>query len=672
MTRSRAVGGVRREVWVWSIGLWLVALGPVALLGGCATSTTGCPEPLAECAGFCVDTASDAANCGGCGIACDAGEVCDGSGACAVSCQRGFALCGGTCIDPMTSQTFCGASGDCEGGNAGAACAPGEVCAGGSCATECQAGFVLCDGVCIDPMISNAFCGADRDCNGGFAGVACAPGQICSAGVCDLTCQPGQVACGGVCTDPTISNVFCGATGDCLEDNAGVACGAGTICSGGECAANCQAGFLDCDGRCVDPLTDNVFCGASADCAGENVGVACEAGTICSGGECATNCQAGFIECGGRCVDPMSNNAFCGASADCAGDNVGVVCPSGTICGDGVCAVTCPSILVACGGTCVDPRSNPTFCGARGDCLEDNAGVTCAGGEVCSGRECEVSCQEELLACSGRCIDPDSSRSFCGASGSCTGGAAGVICGSGEDCIDGECLPFPCPTGLVGCGSFCVDPDSDPVFCGASGDCLGANAGETCGRRAACIDAACTGVGESGYVFALFDVDDRGFWTAAGNHTAGNRTVSVGRESTGAQNGYLTFDLSGITGRAVLSARLRFEVATYRSADLTETLAVWDVDTAVATVIGSATGNTEVFDDLGGGGRYALQEIESTEVGSILEIELRGPVYGDLVDAFGGDFVVGLSLPSASSDDRIQGAQGAESRVLQLAIEYLP
>lgn len=38
-----------------------------------------------------------------------------------------------------------------------------------------------------------------------------------------------------------------------------------------------------------------------------------------------------------------------------------------------------------------------------------------------------------------------------------------------------------CPTPLITCGARCVDPMTDPAYCGASSDCSGANAGTACG-----------------------------------------------------------------------------------------------------------------------------------------------------------------------------------------------
>jgi len=54
-----------------------------------------CAEGLAACGGSCVDVQTDAANCGGCGNACAAGQVCT-AGACrATGCEAGYSNCDG-------------------------------------------------------------------------------------------------------------------------------------------------------------------------------------------------------------------------------------------------------------------------------------------------------------------------------------------------------------------------------------------------------------------------------------------------------------------------------------------------------------------------------------------------------------------------------------------------
>ena len=105
------------------------------------TDGTACQIGGICCGGACVDPNTDHANCGGCGKACSAITVCTGG-----TCQRkvtlpqptvaGATLCGagqtdcggGNCVDLATDAANCGACGN--------ACAAGQVCFGGTCAND--------------------------------------------------------------------------------------------------------------------------------------------------------------------------------------------------------------------------------------------------------------------------------------------------------------------------------------------------------------------------------------------------------------------------------------------------------------------------------------------------------------------------------------------------------
>ncbi len=52
----------------------------------------------------------DNLNCGACGSACAAAEVCT-AGACALSCPAGLTNCSGSCRDLQTDDASCGACG---------------------------------------------------------------------------------------------------------------------------------------------------------------------------------------------------------------------------------------------------------------------------------------------------------------------------------------------------------------------------------------------------------------------------------------------------------------------------------------------------------------------------------------------------------------------------------
>src|SRR5690606_27801821 len=105
-------------------------------------------------------------------------------------------------------------------------------------------------------------------------------------------------------------------------------------------------------------------------------------------GACVTSCPEGLISCEGTCVDPKTDPNFCGATS-CSGSDMGgganggtgQACGSDELCDDGVCRVACSPGQLVCGGACVDPKTNPRFCGAT-DCSDaEGEGVSCATGE---------------------------------------------------------------------------------------------------------------------------------------------------------------------------------------------------------------------------------------------------------------------------------------------------
>ncbi|MEN9799660.1 MAG: hypothetical protein RL653_3357, partial [Pseudomonadota bacterium] len=60
-------------------------------------------------------------------------------------------------------------------------------------------------------------------------------------------------------------------------------------------------------------------------------------GEVCTGGTCQASCLAGQVPCGGKCVDPATDRTFCGAQGDCAGPNDGVACSAWEFCSAGAC-----------------------------------------------------------------------------------------------------------------------------------------------------------------------------------------------------------------------------------------------------------------------------------------------------------------------------------------------
>lgn len=150
---------------------------PLALLLsiGCRQELV-CPADEADCGGRCVSLARDPRNCGACGVAVSALQVCRAGVA---ACAPGVADCGGKCVDTARDPAHCGA---CN-----AACSTNPYCATVSgvsgCAAACPAGTTACGFSCVDLTSDRFHCGA--------CGHGCAPGVACLQGAC----SPMQVAC---------------------------------------------------------------------------------------------------------------------------------------------------------------------------------------------------------------------------------------------------------------------------------------------------------------------------------------------------------------------------------------------------------------------------------------------------------------------------------------------
>ncbi len=296
-----------------------------------------------------------------------------GGGLPAGECPRGQTLCGDRCVSLATDLDHCGA---CDSG-----CGRGELCDGtGNCNVACQVGMVLCDGRCIDPLTDERYCGARFDCEA-FPGQWCRAGELCNGrGQCELNCQAGLVNCDGRCIDPLNDEGNCGAGPDCAE-SPGRQCAPGEICNGnGLCVVECADGLVKCGDRCIDPLTDETYCGAGPIC-GLDPGTTCAAGELCNGsGQCELNCQSGLVACDRRCIDPLTSDTHCGAGPNCVAQP-GDVCASDERCEAGVCQsfTFCPEPLTQCDEACTLLSSDPLHCGSCGNVCDPT--TTCAAGE---------------------------------------------------------------------------------------------------------------------------------------------------------------------------------------------------------------------------------------------------------------------------------------------------
>jgi hypothetical protein len=150
-----------------------------ALSVGC--SSPACLSGSTKCGSVCADLQTDQANCGACGHACSATQIC-GAGTCVdvPPCLAGSMACGGVCVDVQSDRANCGSCAH--------ACAGDEQCTAGACQKiACSAlGLTDCGGACTNLMSDQLHCGSCSQ--------ACAANERCVAGSCTAI---GVASCGG-------------------------------------------------------------------------------------------------------------------------------------------------------------------------------------------------------------------------------------------------------------------------------------------------------------------------------------------------------------------------------------------------------------------------------------------------------------------------------------------
>lgn len=146
----------------------LMIAATLTLFTGCKDELV-CPSGETDCDGRCVSILSDEANCGACGVACDALETCS-AGTC--GCAPGVGVCGDVCTDLARDAQHCGA---CE-----TVCGEAQYCTtqgdATSCTDVCPQGFTACGRACVALATDRLNCGA--------CGSACGNGESCRDGVC--------------------------------------------------------------------------------------------------------------------------------------------------------------------------------------------------------------------------------------------------------------------------------------------------------------------------------------------------------------------------------------------------------------------------------------------------------------------------------------------------------
>ncbi len=299
-------------------------------------------------------------------------------------------------------------------------------------------GFVVV-AACAGALLASVVAGCSGDDSTGTTGDAAAEGAATTD------------AQGGVDTGTVVdggSSVDSGGNDTGVTDAAKSDASDAGFCTGTQTTCSPDGGAR----YCANTQVDNTNCGTC--------GNVCSGGTACSQGKCSKTCGGNETLCtpdagadGGApyCADLQSDHNNCNAC--------GHACAQGNVCVNGACQVSCPGTLVACGSTCIDPSSNPNFCGASGDCAGANAGTACQntahGTAVCSGGGCALICATgyagaDCASCAAGYQDND-------ANGTCTPACAANSCGTGT-CSDASgTLSCLCRPGTMGttCGTAC-------------------------------------------------------------------------------------------------------------------------------------------------------------------------------------------------------------------------
>ena len=183
-----------------------------------------CPSGQTNCSGACINTSSDSGNCGSCGNACPANSTCVG-GRCqctyttcgSTCCPSGYSCvggsccnktnCGGACVDTSSDAKNCG--------SCGTVCGQDKTCVGGTCkctydcgnGTCCSAQYPVCSttgsGCCSTGY--TVYCGNGKCCPAQYpvcsttGNGCCTEGYsvYCSSG--NYCCKAGYTCCSGGC-----------------------------------------------------------------------------------------------------------------------------------------------------------------------------------------------------------------------------------------------------------------------------------------------------------------------------------------------------------------------------------------------------------------------------------------------------------------------------------------
>jgi hypothetical protein len=391
-----------------------------------------------------------------------------------LACIGGRTVCSGE-VGPQPETCDC-MDNDCDG-KTDEDTGSNPVCPGTAACIMCQ---------CALPCAPHVEFAAQ--CPNGKAPIVDANGCFCVGEQCKpADCQSQTIMAGGEvqCAPKSdkVGSCFC-KNNVCTSRCAGVTCDSGLVCdpTDGRCKQpSCLQAQFACASDKTCTLADNVWQCVDDPCSTAK----CAAEEVCRDGNCYKSCAAVICGNGNRCKD-----------GTCVADHCsGVNCDPGLICNpaDGKCVVAGACVSTGCpdGQTCDK---------VKGACTQDTCLAThCPYGQKCNSDtgQCELRCSGSLLFCDTMCVNPQTSRTNCGATGDCQGQNAGMACPSAQVCSQGKCSNT-CANNTLNCNGECIDPHTDMRHCGAKTDCKGTHVGETCQVGFNCVDSACVPISSAG------------------------------------------------------------------------------------------------------------------------------------------------------------------------------
>ncbi len=213
------------------------------------------------------------------------------------------------------------------------------------------------------------------------------------------SCPVGQKPCNGVCVDTTSDRNNCGGCGN--------TCLSGQECSGSQCvpcnnectqgSKRCVAGTTDQFQSCGDPDGDT--------CLEWGPPQTCPTGQICQNGSCVVSCTDECFEVGTQACDKDGANGWrtCGDydADDCLDWGPLNACPTGQVCQNGSCVSSCTNTCTPANDTrcATTPRNGVETCGDynQDGCLEWGGYYACPTGETCDTRtkQCSPDCSDD-------------------------------------------------------------------------------------------------------------------------------------------------------------------------------------------------------------------------------------------------------------------------------------